>query len=211
MTNHLQTSPAQGDGCAMETTPRAVEVPLFSRAHDLAGVDMSSSLLSGPFAPEQSILSPFGTQLPGGSNQLEQWYTRNDGPWIPKDVAYPGGRNGVNHRNHGFIFPGTYRESISPSECDTIPPGLMPSDSGYGSHGAKQSNATASICYEDALDQQETQSLAGHFSFGLDTRQWRQSQTPTQPPSLQRHNQTNVKELVCKTCNKTLKTNSELK
>ncbi|KAK6064568.1 hypothetical protein SCUP515_11693 [Seiridium cupressi] len=151
----------------MPNSSRNVDIPRFPRSQDLAGMDMNSSLLSGQFASDQALLGSYSGQLPGTSNPLEQWYVRNDGPWIPKDLAPPGRQDAVNARAQGYGFPGPYRESISPSECDTIPPGLVPSDSGYGSHGAKQSIATASICYDDALDSQETQSLVGHFAFEL--------------------------------------------
>jgi hypothetical protein len=172
---------------------------------------MSSHLLTESFATDQTLMNPYGHQPPGTSNALEQWYTRNDGPWIPKDLAPAEGQDGLNARGLGYVFPGSYRESISPSECDTVPPGYVPSDSGYGSHGAKQSIATASICYDDALDSQETQSLAGHFSLGMDPRQWGQTSKQAQTQNFQRSVQSDPKELVCDVCKKTVKTNSELK
>ncbi|KAK9782522.1 hypothetical protein AB5N19_09100 [Seiridium cardinale] len=211
MTNNLQTSPGEAGGSTLPNSSRNVDVPRFPGSQDLAGMDMNSSLLSGQFASDQALLGSYSRQLPGTSNPLEQWYVRNDGPWIPKNLAPPGRQDAVNARAQGYGFPGTYRESISPSECDTIPPGLVPSDSGYGSHGAKQSIATASICYDDALDSQETQSLVGHFAFGMDPRQWVSPPNQTQTSRLQHPVQPEGKELICETCNKVLKTNSELK
>lgn len=201
MTNHhLQVSPEHGDGMDSPTT--ALEMSLFPRSHDLAGMGMSSNLLSGSFATNPALLSSYVHHDPVTSNQLEQWYVRNDGPWIPKDLAPPEAQNGLGSGAPEFMFAGPYRESISPSECET---NMMPSDSGYGSHVAKHSVATVS-CYDDPMESHETQSLTGHFaSFNVDPRQW----TPhamLHPPS-----QPDAKKPVCETCNKELKTNSELK
>lgn len=203
MANHLQISPEHGDGSTMDSPSNTLDMPLFSRSQDLAGMDMSPGMLSGSFATSPALLGSYTHHDPGTSNPLEQWYARNDGPWIPKDLAPPEAQNGINSTITGFMFTGPYRESISPSECDT---NMMPSDSGYGSHVAKHSVATAS-CYDDSLESHETQSLTGHFAhFNVDQRPWAQ-----QHPILHRPSQPDVKKLVCDTCNKELKTNSELK
>ncbi|KAI1875641.1 uncharacterized protein JN550_001927 [Neoarthrinium moseri] len=207
----------------MESSSRPVELAMFARSQDLIGMqDMSTSLLTNPFTSNRTLVGPYDRQVrPVDPNPLEQWYTNNDGPWIPKGIAPPGeqssSRFNAASRGNGFVFSGTYRESISPSECDTLPPGAMPSDSGYGSHGAKPSIATASVCRDDGMDQsQDTQSLAGQFSdlqfqasFNLDPRQWPQAQG--QQPALSRAAPSEGKELTCETCQKKLKTNSELK
>jgi hypothetical protein len=208
---------------------------MFSRPPELDGIQgMGVNLLPGSsFAPDRALLGPYRQVRTMSANPLAQWYETNDGPWIPKDLAptQNGGQqllrtNGVSIRNHGYNFPGPYRESISPSECDTVPPGIMPSDSGYASNGAKQSVATASV-YDEAIDRsQETQSLAGHlsefhFQLGMDithknfpgnwSQQQQQQQQQGQPPMMQRSAQLDNKELRCETCKKGLKTNSELK
>ncbi|KAI0134424.1 hypothetical protein BJ170DRAFT_591402 [Xylariales sp. AK1849] len=224
MTDRMQSSPGPGDETSMESPSRSAEMSMFSRSHDLAGMpEMGVGLLPSSFASDRELLNSYGPVRNLPSDPLAQWYERNDGPWIPKDIAPP--QNGehsssrmqdVSVRGHGLVFAGSYREGISPSECDTVPPGIMPSDSGYASNGAKQSIATASV-YEDILDRsQETQSLAGQFSdfhfqgFAGDVpRPWTQQQS--QPLLLQRPRQLGGKELVCETCRKTLKTNSELK
>lgn len=187
----------------METHSNNVEMSYISKSQDLAGLDVSSALLGMPLMSNAAILGSYHRQ------QLEQWYTTNDGPWIPKDLAPTGGQGSTNARGHGFGYPGLYRESISPSECETAPPGFMLSDSGYGSHGAKQSVATASI-YEAPLDH-ETQSLMGDFSNLMTSAHWIPAHSQPQMSGFHRSMPSDPRELKCDTCQKTLKTNSELK
>jgi hypothetical protein len=228
MSDRMQTSPGPGDASALDISTRSFELSdmsIYSRTHDLAGLsDPGPSLNLLPFANDSVLMGSYSRQLraPATSNQLEQWYTNNDGPWIPKNIAPAGGHdmmlvNGAASRGNLFVFDGPYRESISPSECETLPPGMMPSDSGYGSSGAKPSITTGSICHDDSLDQcLETQSLAGRLqvqAFGMDfTKQQWGSPQDQPPPTPQRPSQaTDGKEKVCEHCKKELRTNSELK
>ncbi|KAH8194605.1 hypothetical protein TruAng_011224 [Truncatella angustata] len=198
MSNQLQTSPRHMDGSTIETPSRGMDVSLFQRSQDLAGIDTGSNLLSGPFTTDQALLSTYGHQV--SADPLQQWYTRNDGPWHPKGIAAPGSQIGQTQVSNGYVFSGHYRESISPSECDTAPPGPMPSDSGYGSHRPKHSIATTSICYDDSLDTQENTSIVGNFAFTMDPNQWVQPQGQRPASAMQRFTNSEGKELICETC-----------
>ncbi|KAI2625876.1 hypothetical protein GGR54DRAFT_593377 [Hypoxylon sp. NC1633] len=170
-------------------------------------------------------------------DRLALWYHRNDGPWTPQGLTSPQGdvRNQSilnTLRGNPLVFS-HYRESIVPSDCDTVPPGAIPppSDSGYGgSHGAKLSVANGSVCDESLDRNPETQSLVGHInelnfqSYSQDMvsragvipgTPWPQSQ-PFAPPSLAASstvdhtvNLEGIRE--CDVCKKLLKTRSEFK
>ena len=149
MTNPLQILTSNGRRRTVESASGTVDM-FSSMHHDLIGMELNTDLLSAPFVRDPSMQIPYGGHIPGGPHAVEQWYTNsNDDPWHPKDIALPGNQNGMNITDHGFTFAGGYRDGISPSECDTLP---IASDSGYASHGAKQSIATASICYDEPLE-----------------------------------------------------------
>lgn len=210
MAHHQHTSSGRGDGTAVESHQIHADMSFMSRSQDLAGLDVGTTLLSVPFPSTSPILSTYHGQPPAVPISLEQWYTRNDGPWIPQNLA-PTGQNVPNTRGHRFGYPGPYRESISPSECETAPPGYILSDSGYGSHGgAKQSVTTASI-YEAPLDSLESQRFMGDFSKLMSSGPWVSAQPQAQMSNMHRTIPSNSRELKCDTCQKVLKTNSELK
>ncbi|KAF7538939.1 hypothetical protein G7054_g2515 [Neopestalotiopsis clavispora] len=170
MTNQMHFSNANGRRQTVEQASGTVDM-FPSISEDLIGMDLSPDLLSGTFVRNASIQIPYGNNVPGGTHPIQWFQDSNDGPWHPKGIALPGSQNGLTIQNQGFTFTGEYRDSFSPSECDTIP---MPSDSGYASYGAKQSNATGSICYDEPLENHETQSLAGQFHQTMDLQQtWR--------------------------------------
>lgn len=150
---------------------------------------------------------------------LVNWYTDNDGPWIPKNIsdvvadarssrARVSSRMPIPYGNH-------YRQPL-PSDAGSYPYGPPPSDSGYGSNAAKRSDGNASIFSADVNDRdQDLQSLAGHIADlqpyqGIDevlqprvNDHWT-NPLPTSIPDPQ-------PKLTCPTCKKAVKTPSELK
>ncbi|XXH03550.1 hypothetical protein Hte_009955 [Hypoxylon texense] len=215
------TSPGSSD-TAMEGHPRPAKMAL-NFGHDLAlehmGMNLSLPATNRYQADTYSRLD----------DRMALWYRRNDGPWEPPNLISPQSdiRNpsilGSFRSNQHF----QYRESIVPSECDTVPPGVLPSDSGYGgSYGAKHSVTNGSVCDESLDRSPETQSLVGHISdlnfrsFNHDmmskggassTTSWHQSQPPPPPSSTANHQVTYEGSQICEICNKVLKTKSEFK
>ncbi|KAK7952485.1 uncharacterized protein PG986_008213 [Apiospora aurea] len=204
--------------------------PRTSHPRSLSEVEMSlltssyntsSPVLLGAFAHPRNMPA---------QNALAHWYTTNDGPWIPKDLALPEDDDRspsrihtMNLQGHPMGFPGQYRERYVPSECETTPPGMAPSDSGYGSHAAKQS-VTATSLYDEPMDRNtETQSLAGHLSefhfpsYGHGMEYMTKNTSPgdwvmpPQQPLQQQARHFEGKGIICETCKKAVKTNSELK
>ncbi|KAI0005650.1 hypothetical protein F4779DRAFT_598155 [Xylariaceae sp. FL0662B] len=233
MTDRLAlTSPGSSDVATMEGHPQPSEMPVgFARSQDLAALEHMDINLPFSTSRHQADSSYGARPL---HNRLALWYQRNDGPWIPQGLTSPQDdiRNPSvlgNIRANPFVFPGQYRESVVPSECDTIPPGVIPSDSGYGSFGAKQSVANGSVCDEPFDRSTETQSLVGHISdlnfqsfphemmpkSGINPRNsYSQSQAPPPPPPssfIDGQIQLEGGNLMCETCGKLVKTNSELK
>ncbi|KAI1466016.1 uncharacterized protein F4812DRAFT_93419 [Daldinia caldariorum] len=156
-------------------------------------------------------------------NRLALWYHRNDGPWTPAGLMpSPGNiRNSSllrNLRNVQFPLYGLYRDN--PSECDTVPPAGIPSDSGYGgSHAAKHSVANSSV-YNEPIDRnQELLGDANFLSHSQDIASrisaetpWSQSQPPsTSPQSAIALQATPDGGKVCEICGKVSKTKSEFK
>ncbi|OTA96365.1 hypothetical protein M434DRAFT_116536 [Hypoxylon sp. CO27-5] len=202
----------------------------FPPHQDLAALDHM-----GMNIPFPAGRHPADSYRPGRiENRLALWYHRNDGPWTPPGLTSPQGDIRTppllsNLRANPLVFSShPYRESVVPSECDTVPPGVIPSDSGYGgSYGAKQSVANGSVCDESLDRNPETQSLIGHInelnfqSYNQDIiskngvngeTPWSQSQQPPPSPSSAFDRQVNFEgSRACEICNKLLKTKSEFK
>ncbi|KAI1808123.1 hypothetical protein F4811DRAFT_559401 [Daldinia bambusicola] len=156
-------------------------------------------------------------------NRLALWYHGNDGPWTPAGLMpSPGNiRNSSligNLRNVQFPLYGQYRDN--PSECDTVPPAGLPSDSGYGgSSAAKHSVANSSVCNDSIDRNQEPLGDANFLPYSRDIASrtnpetsWSQSQPPsTSPPSAIALQSTPDRDKICKICHKVLKTKSEFK
>lgn len=217
---------------AMEGHSRPAKVTTlgFSPHQDLAALDHM-----GMNIPFPAGRHPPDSYRPGRiENRLALWYHRNDGPWTPPGLTSPQGDIRTpallgNLRANSLVFSShPYRESVVPSECDTVPPGVIPSDSGYGgSYGAKQSVANGSVCDESLDRNPETQSLIGHVgelnfqSFNQDMipksgvnaeTPWSQSQQPPPSPSSAFGRQVNFEgSRTCEICHKLLKTKSEFK
>ncbi|KAK8083571.1 hypothetical protein PG996_002352 [Apiospora saccharicola] len=206
--------------------------PRTSRPTSLSEVDMG--ILTSSYATNsQDLLGAYAHPrgMPAHQDAIANWYAGNDGPWIPKGLALPDDDDRSPSRIHNMSFqghmgfPGQYRERYVPSECETSPPGLAPSDSGYGSHATKHSVTTTSV-YDEPMDRNtETQSLAGHLSeFHFPTSfgpgmEYMAKNTPsgawdlTPQQSLQHSARPFEGKgiIVCETCKKQVKTNSELK
>ncbi|KAI1093198.1 hypothetical protein F5B19DRAFT_167385 [Rostrohypoxylon terebratum] len=223
MADHLALTLSASPDCVMDGQSRPTRMTLgFAQTPNLAALEN----MNPAFPQSRNVAGSYGS-----ISNLELWYQRNDGPWTPPGLAPPRGdlrnpSNLGNLRANHQAFPQGYRESIAPSDCDTIAPGVVPSDSGYGgSYGAKHSIANGSVCDESLDRSQETQSIAGHMSelnfqpynqdmihkSGLNTEaSWPQSQQS--PPSLSVINpQVNLDGRMCEICQRVLKTKSEFK
>jgi hypothetical protein len=147
---------------------------------------------------------------------LASWYSGNDGPWIPKgvvpDVA-PEERSHARgfplHRHSGYgSQPGVRYRPGNPSDNGSVPFGVPPSDSGYGTGLSLES---ASVRGSDIVD--HSQDNRTHISRVPEYRQFHENgpsrdsggteQWPFTSPS--------APSFRCETCKKPVKTKSELK
>ncbi|KAI0896758.1 hypothetical protein F4806DRAFT_496062 [Annulohypoxylon nitens] len=222
MADHLALTPSASSDSAMDGQSRPARISAlgFTQTPNLAALEHMNPTF--PHAADS-----YGRL----SNRIALWYQRNDGPWTPPGLAPPQGdpRNSAilgNLRANPLAYSHGYRESIVSSECDTIAPGVVPSDSGYGgSYGAKHSITNGSVCDESLDRNQETQSLVGHISDlnfqsynqdmihkgGLNPEtSWSQSQQ-SPSPLLAINRQVNFEGRTCEICQRVLKTKSEFK
>ncbi|PNH37944.1 hypothetical protein VD0004_g8862 [Verticillium dahliae] len=143
-------------------------------------VGMDSSRPQPFHLPGQDVLTDVNLTPGGGDAPLRgipkpwnilKFYdaTADDSPWVPLGIIVPDHRAGQGqHQNSPTAlrdaFAPLYSEwrSPGPSECDTLPPGQLPSDSGYESRRTKQSIANASV-FGDVDRGHETQSLTGRM------------------------------------------------
>lgn len=143
-------------------------------------VGMDSSRPQPFHLPGQDVLTDVNLTPGGGDAPLRgipkpwnilKFYdaTADDSPWVPLGIIVPDHRAGQGqHQNSPTAlrdaFAPRYSEwrSPGPSECDTLPPGQLPSDSGYESRRTKQSIANASV-FGDVDRGHETQSLTGRM------------------------------------------------
>ncbi|KAI1208695.1 uncharacterized protein F4807DRAFT_146950 [Annulohypoxylon truncatum] len=229
MADHLALTTSASSDSTMEGHSRPAKIATLSFAHTPNLATLEQMNMNLPFPTGRN---PTDAYKPGRiGNRLALWYHRNDGPWTPPGLTSPQGdlRNPAilnSLRANPLVFSSHYRESIVSSECDTIAPGAVPSDSGYGgSYGAKHSVANGSVCDESPDRNQETQSLVGHIgdlnfqSYGRDMipkggvnpeTSWSQShQSPSPSSVINRH--LNFEGETCEICHKVLKTKSEFK
>ncbi|TVY83104.1 hypothetical protein LSUE1_G002827 [Lachnellula suecica] len=166
---------------------------------------------------------PLDNQARGVTAQdpLYQWYTGNDGPWTPKvipevseekiQIRHIGNRNPVSYGSH-------YRHP-NHSETGSVHFSVAPSDSGYGT---RQSVGNTSVFSADVAERdQDCQSIVGHienfqpFQGYSDVAQRQQQQDPrTHESWTSAPNSTGPNSpagLMCPTCQKPVKTQSELK
>ncbi|KAK8048531.1 C2H2 type zinc finger domain protein [Apiospora phragmitis] len=155
----MDDRPGMGPASGISGSAGPVDTQMFPRT---SHPDDSSPDLLGVYGHSRNMPA---------QDAISQWYATNDGPWIPKGLALPEDDerspsriHTMNLQGHTMGYPRQYRERYVPSECETTPLGMAPSDSGYGSHAAKQS-VTATSVYDEPMDRNtETQSLAGHLS-----------------------------------------------
>jgi hypothetical protein len=217
--------------------PQPVEIDLNSSRT----LPSPSASLSAPNAWDAALLQPHGNfselsygqsnvarlqQIPidvqnraaSAQDPLAQWYMGNDGPWIPHKVIpdiVPEDRSQLRQGGNRSIlsFAGQYK-APNPSDAGSFQFGPPHSDSGYGT---RRSVGNTSVYSADVPERdQDCQSFAGHVPefqsfqppnevFQRDGRTNEQSWSPpTSSPST-------PSGLVCPTCRKQVKTQSELK
>jgi hypothetical protein len=173
-----------------------------------------------PNVPRQSQLDTQGRSII--QDPIVNWYTGNDGPWIPKGISdVPDNRQ--TRQRTGNRIPNQYgtqfRQPVL-SDAGSYQFGAPPSDSGYGSNGARRSDGNASIFSSDITDRDtDIHSLAGHVAEfqpyqGMvgEVLQSRDIRTNDQwPTTLGSSSISESSQHVCPTCHKTVKTRSELK
>jgi hypothetical protein len=147
---------------------------------------------------------------------LTQWYINNDGPWFPKAgiSGVPEDRSQSRHvDNRGHLScPGQYKPT-NPADPASFQYGPH-SDSGYGT---RRSDGNPSVFTADVPERdQDCQSLQGHvpdyqaFPVLNDIlqRDVRTTELPWDYPTAPRLESS---KLICPTCRKQVKTQSELK
>ena len=217
----------------LEFLPQPVEIDL-SNSRTLPSPSSSSSSIwdstlfqthgfgdvphgSSNMAKMQQI--PMEGQISGvQQNPLAQWYTGNDGPWVPKVIpdAIPEeryARGQIGNRN-SMPFGVQYRQT-NPSDAGSFQYGPSPSDSGYGT---RRSIENTSVFSAEATERdQDCQSLINHVAeytpFGLSevlqTRDARSGES--WPLTIPSSAISALPSLVCPSCQKPVKTQSELK
>jgi hypothetical protein len=147
---------------------------------------------------------------------LTAWYTGNDGPWIAKGAVpevpqderiHPRGYNP--YRNPGYSSPPDIRHRPgNPSDNESLHFGISPSDSGYGTGISLES---ASVRGSDIVDHsQDNRSLLGRVT---ETQQYhgRESTRKSHGTEIWPCNSPSANTYICPTCQKSVKTKSELK
>ena len=152
-----------------------------------------------------------------GQDPLVQWYTGNDGPWIPKvipDIVPEEGSSQSRQTTNRNIMPygGQYRQ-MNPSDAGSAQFGFPHSDSGYGT---RRSIENTSVFSADVTEQDiDCPNLGGHVAefqpfYGLKTTSQNEGR-PSDCWTYQSQGSYLSPGLVCPTCHKPVKTQSELK
>lgn len=147
---------------------------------------------------------------------LTIWYTGNDGPWIPKgavpEVAPDDRllkRGHSLHRISGYgSQSGLRHRPGNPSDNGSVHFGVSPSDSGYGTGLSLES---VSVRGSDVADHsQENRSLIGRIP---EFRQYNENGSSRDPNGTEQwgYSSPSAPSYRCETCQKTVKTRSELK
>jgi hypothetical protein len=219
---------------SLDFPPQPVELdPLL--AHTVNSRTLPGLSTSSPNAWEATSLQPHGfgevsfassnsskaQNIPVEGNQsrgvpLHNWYEANDGPWVhlhkvlPNNVQEP--RSQSRHTGQRASFAGRYRQSHPSDAASSYPQGFPPSDSGYET---RRSIANTSVFSGEPERDQDCHSLVGHIEqfqpfhggYDMPQRDGRTNSTWTQ------HNTQPVESvgLICPTCQKPVKTPSEMK
>ncbi|RDL37639.1 uncharacterized protein BP5553_05072 [Venustampulla echinocandica] len=217
----------------LDFPPQPVEIDLNSFTRTLPSPSTAGSNHWDPmFQPhafgEASYVSPNMARVPQlqidgqgrGPKQdpLVQWYASNDGPWVPKvipDVAPAERIQATQAGNRNLVSYGNQYRQPNPSEAGSVQFGVPNSDSGYGT---RRSVGNTSVFSADVAERdQDCQSLAGH----LDNFQPFQGLNEILPGRDSRISDSwaprpisigsDSSGLICQTCQKPVKTQSELK
>lgn len=209
-------------------------------------IDLNSSrILPTPSAPvsvsqswDSALLQPhgFGDISYGSSNTaryqqtpvdpqsraspqdpLVQWYTGNDGPWVPKVIPDIVADDMSQSRQTGnrSLMPYTGQYKPPPPTSSGFQYGASPSDSGYGT-GTRRSVGNTSVFSADVGErEQDSPSLVGQVPdfppFPIESDLFsRDGRTFDQIWSRPTSNLLDHSGLFCPTCNKPVKTQSEL-
>lgn len=147
---------------------------------------------------------------------LAQWYLNNDGPWIPKGISetVPEDRSQsrqTDNRMHSSYIA-QYKGPNPPDPGSFQYP--VPSDSGYGT---RRSDGNASVFSADVPERdQDCQSLQGHVSeyqpYPVHNDLFQSVGRVADPSwSHPTSSLSSSSRLVCPTCHKPVKTQSEMK
>lgn len=146
---------------------------------------------------------------------LAQWYAAQDGPWDPLRVPVQGhSRSRISDTRISMQQENQFRSPFPSDGSQQF--GHPPSDSGYGSNGARRSDENGSIFSSDIPDREDCSSLPSHIP---DFAPWHGMPDPLSsrelhPTEWNLHGVSRVSSqanLVCPDCHKTVKTRSELK
>ena len=172
--------------------------------------------------PGQGISSPHTGQdhqtHPSQQLPLNHWLLSAQGPWVPSGLTHEAGLQNVPPHLRDYRYPG----SIVPSDCETIPGPIAPSDSGYQSNAAKPGFENASVYGEPKDHGHDTSSLIEPFAFvglggGISGAYAEPSEDLHVPVSIGATRDFTPRQLgrgdalFCKECNKIVRTKSELR
>jgi hypothetical protein len=223
--------PPSSFGTDFSAAPRPIEVVVNSSRTLPSPAASSPASWENFSSPGFGGYSDYGPARPlavdnqvrtSAPDPLQQWYTGNDGPWIPKGIStVPEERQIHSSARAGNRIPMPYGNQCrqpNPSDTGSLHYGVAPSDSGYGT---RHSDGSASVFSADINDRdQDCQSLVGHVAEyqpfqGLNNNEVALQQRDTRPnepwPPVPGSFPSNTPSLVCPTCRKPVKTRSELK
>jgi len=208
---------------AYSSSPRPIGIELHS-SRTLPNPATSSASLNDFASPAFGHFADFAQPSVGrpvdnpnrapDADPLQQWYTGNDGPWIPKGISVVSDERSHSRLQPGPRMPTTYtyqHRRQNPSDAGTYPYGVA--DSGYGT---RHSDENASVFSSEINDRDhDCHSLAGHMtSFQpfqeLNTEQNRDPRIHEAWVPISGSSSTDT-SLVCQSCQRTVKTRSELK
>jgi hypothetical protein len=214
-------------GPPLEFPPRPMEIDLnISRTLPSPSTTAVSTWDSNGFQPQGfgdvSYPSSNGAKMAPLDNRaspqdpIMQWYTGNDGPWIPHKVIpeiVPGDRFPLKHAGgHNPVSYGNQYRQPNPSEAGSFQYGVPHSDSGYGT---RRSVGNTSVFSADIPERdQDCQSLASHvpeFQQFQGMNEVIQQRDTRLNDSWNPSNPSDIPSLVCHVCRKGVKTPSELK
>jgi hypothetical protein len=216
------------------SAPQPIEIDLSNSTRTLPSPSMSGSnswdilqpqphgLGDGPYGPSHmSRMQQLPLEGQARGDPIYNWYAGNDGPWTPSGIVAPSEEKlqsrQISTRNP--IPYGSHYRQPNPSDAGSIHYGVAPSDSGYGT---RQSVGNTSIFSGDVAERdQDCRSLAGHvenyqpFQGFNEIGQQRESRTSIANETWDHSGPTSTGSdspgLICPTCNKAVKTQSELK